>query len=55
MGIDGSFEVDVFKGNVVLQVNKISPTSSGEPSTAATMDGDIHTTVDPEVQKLQQQ
>lgn len=49
MGVDGSFEIDVGKGNIKLQVNKLNSSSSKQLSTATTLDGNIHTTVDPEV------
>ena len=49
MGVDGSFEIDVTKGNITLQVNKLNSSSSKQQSTAITLDGNVHTTVDPEV------
>jgi hypothetical protein len=49
MGVDGSFEIDVTKGNITLQVNKLNSSSSKQLSTAITLDGNVHTTVDPEV------
>ena len=49
MGIDGSFEVDVSRGNITLQVNKLSTSLASNKSTAVTIEGHIHATVDPEV------
>ena len=49
MGIDGSFEIDVTKGNIQLQIGKLVAGVTETVSSAMTVEGDIHATVDPEV------
>ena len=49
MGIDGSFEIDVTKGNIQLQIGKLVAGVTQSVSSAMTVDGDINATVDPEV------
>ena len=49
MGIDGSFEIDVTKGNIQLQIGKLVAGVTQSVSSAMTVEGDIHATVDPEV------
>lgn len=49
MGIDGSFEIDVSKGNINLQIGKLIARAAQKISSAMTVEGNIHTTVDPEV------
>lgn len=49
MGVDGSFDIAVSKGDIKLQLNKLNSSSSKQLSTAAAEGGNIAVTVDPEV------
>ena len=49
MGVDGSFDIAVSKGDIKLQLNKLNSSSSKQLSTATAEGGNIAVTVDPEV------
>ena len=49
LGLDGSFDVAVQKGNITLGINKVISSSKQPMSSALAANGNVHATVDPEV------